>query len=373
MPRDQRAPFQSYLWVETQPHTWGYDYHEINTDDFLALCHEIGAEPFITINPTWTTPEDNADWVEYCNGDVSTPYGRLRAENGHPEPYGVKCWSLGNEFGYGHMEGANGPKEYAAEVRKHGEKMLAVDPSLRLCSCGPYPSEEWAEVSAKVLADISRVVSLHHYATYPEYVDPDTREQDYYTFISTPDTEYLPKMQQLRKQLPENVTISYDEWNAWVAWYRPGSITEGIFAARLLNMMYMNAEKYGVSQICHFEASNEGAILVYPDRAVLTPAGQAIAAMRHHAGGTVRAIEDDVVATEKDGTVTLTLINRSYDKEKSFTMPQAGTVRQATLLSGEGILPWSRFNESAIPITEEDGRYAVTLPAHSIAVIRLER
>ena len=95
--------------------------------------------------------------------------------------------------------------------------------------------------------------------------------------------------------------------------------------------------------------------------------------MRHHAGGTVRAIEDDVVATEKDGTVTLTLINRSYDKETSFTMPQAGTVRQATLLSGEGILPWSRFNESAIPITEEDGRYAVTLPAHSIAVIRLER
>jgi len=373
MPRDQRAPFQSYLWVETQPHTWGYDYHEINTDDFLALCHEIGAEPFITINPTWTTPQDNADWVEYCNGDTSTPYGRLRAENGHPEPYGVKCWSLGNEFGYGHMEGANGPKEYAAEVRKHGEKMLSVDPGLRLCSCGPYPNEEWAEESAKALADISRIVSLHHYATYPEYVDPDKREQDYYTFISTPDTEYLPRMRQLREQLPDDVTISYDEWNAWVAWYRPGSITEGIFAARLLNMMYMNAEKYGVSQICHFEASNEGAILVYPDRAVLTPAGQAIAAMRHHAGGIIRAIRDDVIATETDGILTLTLINRSYDKDKAFTFPKAGTVFSATLLSGDGVLPYSTFNETQPDILEENGSFRTVLPEHSIAVIRLQR
>ena len=373
MPRDQRAPFQSFLWVETQPHTWGYDYHEINTDDFLALCHEIGAEPFITINPTWTTPQDNADWVEYCNGDASTPYGRLRAENGHPEPYGVKCWSLGNEFGYGHMEGANGPKEYAAEVRKHGEMMLSVDPGLRLCSCGPYPNEEWAKESAKALADISRVVSLHHYATYPEYVDPDKREQDYYTFISTPDTEYLPRMQQLREQLPDDVTISYDEWNAWVAWYRPGSITEGIFAARLLNMMYMNAEKYGVSQICHFEASNEGAILVYPDRAVLTPAGQAIAAMRHHADGIIRAIRDDVIATETDGILTLTLINRSYDKDKAFTFPKAGTVFSATLLSGDGVLPYSTFNETQPDIQEENGSFRTVLPEHSIAVIRLQR
>ena len=56
LPCDQRAPFQSYLWLETQPHTLGYDFHEINIDDFIALCREIGAQPFITLNPTWNTP-----------------------------------------------------------------------------------------------------------------------------------------------------------------------------------------------------------------------------------------------------------------------------------------------------------------------------
>ena len=88
------------MGLETQPHSLGYDFNEINTDDFVALCKEIGAEPFITINPTWNTEEECAQWVEYCNGDVDTEYGRIRIERGYKEPYNVKYWSLGNEFGY---------------------------------------------------------------------------------------------------------------------------------------------------------------------------------------------------------------------------------------------------------------------------------
>ena len=65
LPADMRAPFQSYLGLETQPHTMGYDFSEMNTDDFIALCREIGAEPFITINPCWNTPDENAAGVEY--------------------------------------------------------------------------------------------------------------------------------------------------------------------------------------------------------------------------------------------------------------------------------------------------------------------
>lgn len=369
--REERSPFQSYLWIETQPHTLGFDFHEINIDDFIALCREIGAEPFITINPTWSTPEDNAHWVEYCNGSQDTPYGALRARRGHPEPYGVQFWSLGNEFGYGHMEGTNGPAEYAEAVRKHAEAMLKVDPTLRLCSSGPYPSTDWAEHSAKALKDIAPTVSLHHYATYPEYMDPATMEAEYYRFISTPDTEYLPRMQQLRKQLGDGITISYDEWNAWVAWFRPGSISEGIFAARFLNMLYMNAEKYGVSQACHFESCNEGAILVTPDRARLTPTGHAIAAMRDHAGGKVCCLRDDVVATRKDDTVTLTLINRSYDREKNFRIPKAGDLTSAVLYSGEGVVPHTFFEVTDLAVTEEPEHIRAVLPAHSIAVVKL--
>ena len=371
LPRDRRAPFQSYLWLETQPHTWGFDFHEINTDDFLHLCEEIGAEPFITINPTWNSPQDSADWVEYCNGDETTPYGALRAKNGRVKPYNVKCWSLGNEFGYGHMEGTNGPLEYARAVRLHAEKMLEVTPDLRLCSSGPYPNAEWAEKAAAALSDVANVVSLHHYAEFPQYIDPEKREEEYYRFVNKPDTEYLPRLQQLRAQLPENVTISYDEWNAWAAWYRMGSITEGMFAAHFLNLMYRVAPEYGVSQICHFESVNEGSMRVYPDRVELMPTGQAISAMRDHCEGRILALMEDVTVTEKNGTITCTLTNRSYREEKSFFLPKTGTLAEGKLLSGEGVVVGSRFAETDLEVMAEGEHYRVTLPAHSIAVIKL--
>ncbi len=137
----------------------GYDFHEINTDDFCALCREIGAEPFITINPAWNTPEESRQWVEYCNGDENTEYGRLRIERGFKEPYNVQFWSLGNEFGYGHMEGENTPYGYSKCVMEHGKAMLTVTPNLTMCSAGRYPEAEWITHSGIPLSEISMLIS----------------------------------------------------------------------------------------------------------------------------------------------------------------------------------------------------------------------
>ena len=95
LPVDMRAPLQAYTEDETQPYTHGYDMHEIDTDTFIALCREIGAEPYITLNPAWDTVEECAAWVEYCNVSADTPYGSLRASRGHREPYQVKKMVFG--------------------------------------------------------------------------------------------------------------------------------------------------------------------------------------------------------------------------------------------------------------------------------------
>ncbi len=371
LPRNMRAPFQSYLGLETAPHTLGFDFHEINTDDFIALCREIGAEPFITLNPAWNTPEDSADWAEYCNGDESTPYGKLRAERGHPEPYGVQFWSLGNEAGYGHMEGANTPEAYANAVREHAERILAVSPGLTLCSSGPYPNADWAEKSAKKLADAANVVSLHHYTGFPAYIDPEKREEEYTAFIREADAGNLSCMRELAGQLKgSGVRISYDEWNAWYAWYRIGSVSEGIFSAAFMNMLFRNADRYGVTMACHFESVNEGAIMVYPDRAELAPAGVARALMSEHAGGVVCALRQDVTVTKKDSVVTCTLLNRSYAKEKRFTLRDCGEVLSSVLFSSEDVVPGSVFEKSDLPVKRSGGTVEAVLPPHSIAQIR---
>lgn len=155
LPRNERMPLRAHTEIETQPYSNGYDFHEINTDDFIALCREIGAVPFITINPAWDSPEDCAQWVEYCNGDETTEYGRERIERGFKEPYNVTFWGLGNEFGYGHMEGMNTPFDYSRIVRKCAETMKKTGSKLTFVSSGYYPSEDWFKYSAVPLSDIA--------------------------------------------------------------------------------------------------------------------------------------------------------------------------------------------------------------------------
>lgn len=374
LPCDMRAPLQSYMGIETQAHSMGYDYSEINTDDFIALCKEIGAEPFITINPTWNTKEECVQWLEYCNGDATTEYGRLRIERGHAEPYNVKFWSLGNEFGYGHMEGDNSSKGYGKMGIEYGSKMKEMDSSITLCSSGPYPNQDWVENAAKPLGKIAPLVSLHTYILQPIYVEPEKYEEEYYTCIDKVDSQARTLLYQQRSELKDDsLRISFDEWNVWYGWYRPKSVSDGIFTASMLHMLIEEAEATGMDVACHFEAVNEGAIRVEWDKAFLTPSGQMFSVMKNHIGGKLCFTSKDAIATEKNDILTITFINRSYDECKRFTFPKYGKTVVSKLYEGESVLPYSDFIIKDAALVEVEDEYEVMLPKHSVMMITMKK
>ncbi len=85
----------SYIdWVDTViipvPSRFG-------VDSIARLCQATGMEPVMGVNTQINDPAKAGRWVEYCNGDTSTPMGRIRAQRGHPAPYNLRYWSLGNE------------------------------------------------------------------------------------------------------------------------------------------------------------------------------------------------------------------------------------------------------------------------------------
>ncbi len=368
LPVDMRAPFQSYLGLETQPHTLGFDFSEINTDDFVALCREVGAQPFLTINPCWNTPEENAAWVEYCNGDASTKYGRLRIERGWEEPYDVQLWSLGNEFGYGHMEGDNSPGGYCQIAQENGKKMLEVSPNLSLCSSGPYPSKEWSELSARPLSGIAQMISQHYYGYAPKYTDPDTVEQEYGKCLAS-----VGRMRELihqsRQYLAPNIRISMDEWNVWYAWYRPSSVTDGIYAALALHMLMEEAEKSGIALACHFQAVNEGLIRVTPDGASLTAQGQIFSLMTCHMGNRLcLASPEAVISEDKAGARVATVVNASYQGTKRVDLSACGRCAQAVLYTSKSVLPSSVFEQEDVLAQIQDG--SIEMPPHSVLFLR---
>lgn len=369
LPVDMRAPFQSYLGLETQPHTMGYDYSEINTDDFIALCWEIGAEPFITINPCWNTPEENAAWVEYCNGDASTPYGKLRAQRGHQEPYNVQLWSLGNEFGYGHMEGDNTPSGYCQIALENGKKMLEASPNLSLCSSGPYPNKEWAELSAKPLAGISQMISQHYYGYAPHYTSLATVEEEYNRCLASV-SRMRDLLHQSRQWLEPSTRISMDEWNVWYAWYRPSSVTDGIYAALALHMLMEEAEKSGIALACHFQAVNEGMLCVKPDHVSLTAQGQVFSRMnRWHMGNRLcSASQEAVVSVDREGRMAATVVNAAFRCEKPVDFSSFGPCSEAVLFSSDTVLPPSEF--TVTDVLEQAAGGTFQMPPHSVLFLR---
>lgn len=70
---------------------------ENSLDNLLQFCEETGIEPVLTVNFQINDPDKAGRMVQYCNGDVSTPMGSVRAARGHSEPYNVTLWCVGNE------------------------------------------------------------------------------------------------------------------------------------------------------------------------------------------------------------------------------------------------------------------------------------
>jgi len=386
LPVDQRAPLQSYREIETHPHSDGYDYHEINTDDFIALCREVGAEPLLTINLVYETPEESAQWVEYCNGAANTEYGKIRAERGHPEPYNVSMWSLGNEMGHGHMEGPKSPESYKEYALSHAEAMLKVTPTLELFGSGLIPNADWVKYSAAPMADKVRYTSLHGYYGPTAYeggglhftTDEDIKKTYNAIVQSANATRDLAVFtRNAFDETGKKLHISFDEWNQWYSWYRPSCVSEGIYTARVMHFFLNESNALDIPVACYFQPIGEGAVIITPTDSRLTANGQIFAMMKAHQDGKICKVTENedlsTTATVKDDVLTITLINAEYDQERNFNFPirTKGKIIRTQLLSSEDVMPYSYFTESELPVTATKKLITTTLPPHSAAIIQV--
>ena len=402
LPVHRRAPLKS-AFIETLPHTDGFDDHEIGIDEFMALCRELSAEPFITINLSLEGPEEAAAWVEYCNGSADTKWGKLRGERGHPEPYGVTHWTLGNEMGYTHMRGPNAPPAYHELTTACARAMREVDPSLIFTASTGW-SQEWYRGLLAAEEDYFDNVSHHTYDRLMKAFEGEEGARELSRLVADATTIFhgsgLEDGEQMRRLSMLDIRrfidarpsdrkplgIAFDEWNVWYAWYRVPGVPEGLYAASMLNLFCREARKLGMTIGAYFEPVNEGAILVEPDSARLTPVGQAHALFKPHHGARLLVVEPatgdgdlDLAAsihTDRNG-VTLTLVNRSPDESHGAEVALdgadiVGSVRSRLLCSSD-FRPGSQFSETALSIDQTDDRtLRLSMPPHSVARIQFD-
>ena len=92
--------------------------------------------------------------------------------------------------------------------------------------------------------------------------------------------------------------------------------------------------------------------------------------MKPHCEGTLRYASEWVVASEKDGIVTVTLINPSVDESKGFVLPCGQGITEAKLYEGRSLLPHSYFEVSDLVAPVNDGECAFEIPAHSVVRVQ---
>ncbi len=112
---------------------WGMpEYNHFGTDEFLAFCRLIGAEPQIALNLGTGTPQEAAGWVRYVDEKWNSGKGGL-------------VWELGNELWGDFQTGYPTISRIADHTRAFAAAIRQVDPKATLIATGQDPDhfEQW--------------------------------------------------------------------------------------------------------------------------------------------------------------------------------------------------------------------------------------
>ena len=141
---DKRPPIFDPVWHAVQP-------NDVGTDEFLTLCRLLGVDPYITVNAGFGDAWSARELVEYTNGAATTPMGKWRAANGHPAPYRVKWWGVGNEPWGDYQMGSMSLPQFVLKHNLFAKEMKKVDPSIKLIAGGAMPDVmEGADQSRRI-------------------------------------------------------------------------------------------------------------------------------------------------------------------------------------------------------------------------------
>jgi alpha-N-arabinofuranosidase len=156
--------------------------------EYFQLAEDIGARPLPILNCGMACQfnssetaaldqldeyvQDALDLIDFANGPTTSPWGKLRAQMGHPEPFNLEMIGVGNEqWGSRYIERY---KIFAAALKaKHPEIKLVV-------AVGPAPTGEpfdsmwatWRELHADIVDE--------HYYMSPEWFLTNTARYDHY-------------------------------------------------------------------------------------------------------------------------------------------------------------------------------------------------
>ncbi len=369
-PRASRVTKPNYVWGGLDPNYFG-------TAEFIELCRRSGAAPMIVLNigQHEDPSEEDAhvrealEWVEYCNGDETTEYGRLRIQHGFNEPFNVTYWEIGNETW------AMGAEAYAARAIRFVDALRANDPRLKylLCGSGGH-NQEWNAKIIELAATHMDYLSTHQYME-GSFEDEMRDGAAYPDFLA--ETGRL-----IAASANPSVKIACTEWNQ-----QSIRLRTGLYAGLVLNGFERNGDVVTMSCPALFIRNIDApawnnAFINHDGRNVFVAPNYLVMQLyqQHFLPDRVRVDAPaplDVVATYDSETraIVLKIVNPSPDRDVAVDIAVHGR---------DSEFEWEQWQVQSPSIDDENsvtepekitvehglGSWQPTFPAHSVTVLR---
>jgi len=266
--------------------TWGMvpEDNSFGTDEFLHLCSLIGCEPYIAGNVGSGTPQELETWIEYCNYDGQGATASLRAAYGHPVPYHVTFWGIGNEsWGCG---GRMTPETYAAKYRTFANytRSYPGSPIMRIVSGAQDDDYNWTDyMMGHISKRFMQGIGVHYYANAAGLASTFD-ETDYFKGLQSAlrmDEIVTKHAAIMDKYDPEKkVWLIVDEWGIALNddWkpneglmYQQNSLRDALIAASTLNVFNNHCDRVKMANLAQTVNVLQALVLTKGDSMLLTP------------------------------------------------------------------------------------------------------
>jgi alpha-N-arabinofuranosidase len=321
--RDRRPPRKNPAWT-------GIEHNDFGMHEYFEFIRELNTQPFIALNAGLGGVDSAVEEVQYVNGGPDTPMGRLRAQNGHREPFGCKYWAVGNEMS-GSWQLGNVPiDEFVKRHNSFSQALRDIDNSIILVASGEAvtPSSEWDRQLLSNCSDYINLISKHFYRqdwhggglmTHVRQIGDAIRD------IAEAHRNYLETIPQMKGK---NIRVSLDEWNYWYGPHVFGELGTRYFLRDALGIAgginEYSRDTDVIAMACYAQTVNViGAIKTSKTAAVLDSTGEALVMYRHHFGmipveitGAMEPLDIAATWTRDRKTLTISVVNPTYDTQR---------------------------------------------------------
>ncbi len=402
---------------------WGgtVEDNSFGTHEFFELVRQLGCKAYVNGNVGSGTVQEMSEWVEYITFKGISPMADLRAKNGHPEPWKVDFWGVGNEnWGCG---GNMRPEFYGNLYRQYQTYVRNYDKKhkiKKICGGANVDDYEWTETlldttfgrCPEELHGQMDALSLHY------YVHPEGWEKKGYALKFDIPMWYKTMnkalfMEELivkhgkimdKYDPKKKVGMCVDEWGTWYKvepgtnpgfLYQQNTIRDALVAAITLNIFNKHSDRVKMACLAQMVNVLQAVILTEGEKMLLTPTYHVMHMYRHHQDGNlldsiltgvkgVGTSKDPVpmitesVSMDKDGTITVTLANLSADESEHVELQFAEEgyhVVESKIVASADIHDHNTFEDPHV-VEEKDHAVDglnVALPAASVVMIRLRK